>query len=285
MLALIALAHAGIWPVCAVTESVVSVNGGWTLVEARESDGKDAQHRGDWSSAVSLSERFGGRREEDYCASGDGLMGLTRRWTAELMAVAALPGTDSDACQAINWAEGTADAEARAEVDPESLAAMARGSALTMAEADNVADISVDAGGGARFTGQWTWRVPGTRAADMIGTVVVSAQAAYAGATLDIPGWAVVETWNGEIDAWVRQDAEWVHVTGSAPMEIPFGAIVTPRGSVCATGSVTTGSQSVLGAGGAGGAGIRFSMEPVATDEAPTGDVPGAPAFGPCGCE
>ncbi len=285
MLALIALAHAGTWPICAVTESSVSVNGGWTLVEERESDGKDAQHRGAWSSEASLSQTFGGRREENYCENDDGLMGLTRRWTAEMVAVTALPGTEANACEATIWAEGKADADARAEVDTERLAAMARGSALTMAEADNVADISVDAGGGARFAGQWTWRVPGTRAADMVGTVVVSAQAAYAGATLDIPGWAMVDTWDGEIDAWVRQDDEWVHVTGSAPMEIPFGAIVTPRGSVCATGSVTTGSQSVLGGGGAGGAGISFSMEPVATDEAPSGDAPGAPAFGPCGCE
>ncbi len=285
MLLIVTLAQAGTWPICAQTETAATVNGGWSLVEQRSSDGDDDSHRGTWYSEAEVSMSFGGRRDENYCASDDGLMGLTRRWTSDMVAVVGLPGAAEGACEAAIWASGRASGSARAEVDVSRMTAYARGSAVTTADADNVADISVDAGGGARFTGQWAWRVGQARNAEVVGSVVVGQAAAYAGASLEVPGWARVDTWDGEVDAWVRRGDTWVHVEGSAPMTLSFGAVVAARGTVCATGSATSGSQAAAGEGGAGGAAISFSMDPVATASVTDAVPVDGPEFGACGCE
>lgn len=285
MFLVVTLAHAGTWPICAQTETAATVNGGWTLVEERATDSDDDADRGTWYSEASVSRAFGGRRDENYCAADDGLEGLTRRWTTGMVSVLGLPGSAEGACEASIWASGRASGDARAEVDSSRVAASARGSAVTSADAANVADISVDAGGGARFTGEWAWRVGQSRTAEVVGTVDVGEAAAYAGASLDIPGWAQVDTWDGEVDAWVRQGDTWVHVQGVAPMSIPFGAVVPSRGVVCATGSATSGSQAGAGEGAAGGASIRFTLDPVASDLPADRAPSGGPTFEPCACE
>lgn len=281
MLIYVALASAGVWSVCSTTEATSSANGGWTIVELRDSDGGVDTDRGTYGASSSVVRRFEARRDEDLCQASDGVGGATRRWTPGLIAVDALPTGGS--CKASIWAEGYVDAGSRARVAANELAGSVIGHAVTRAEAANTGDISVDGGGGASFTAQWAWSVPG-RTAEVDGTVVVDAQSAYNGASLEIPGWAWVQAYDGEVDAWVRRGAEWVHVTGAAPLNIEFGAVTPARGEVCAQATATAGSASRAGDSAAGGSGIHFTIDTVRTSDA-VHTAPGAgPTFAPCGC-
>lgn len=287
MLILISLASAGTWPVCSVTSTTATTNGGWSLVDVRESDGGEDAHRGTWFSEASFSQTYGGTKEDNACESEDGMGGALMRWTSELLSVSALPGQGkpSAACEVRVAARGQADASGRAEVSQLSMGALARGDALSEASAENTGAISVDSGGGGRFSSEWAWRVGGSPTAEMQGMITVGTQAAYSGATLDIPGWAQIDAWDGEVEGWVRQGAEWVHVQGTAPMDISFGAIVPSRGEVCSTGLATAGSQSVDGGGGIGASSIRFTMEPVRSSRAVDDRPEGGPEFAPCSCD
>lgn len=287
MLILISLASAGTWPICATTSTTATTNGGWSLVEVRESDGAENSDQGAWSSQASLSRTYGGIKQDNACESEDGMGGALMRWTSELLSVDALPGqgkAPQASCNVTVTARGQSDASGRAQVSQTAMKGMARGDAVSEAEAENTGAISVDSGGGGRFAGEWAWGVPGASAAKMQGMIHVGMQAAYAGATLDIPGWAQLDAWDGEVEGWVREGSSWIHIEGKAPMDIPFGAIVGGRGQVCATGSATSGSRSVNGGGAIGAAAIDFSMEPLKSmdeiDERPVG----GPEFMPCSC-
>ena len=284
MLILVSIAAAGTWPICATTGTTATTNGGWSLLEVHDSEGAEMIDEGAWSSRSRLSQTYGGIKEDNACDSKDGMGGATMRWTTDLLSVDALPGQGQASCDVTVKARGRSDASGQAEVSQTKMTAMARGDAVSDAEAQNSGAISVDSGGGGRFLGEWAWRVPGATAANVQGTITVGVQASYAGATLDIPGWAQIDAWDGEVEGWVRQGSEWVHVAGSAPMDISFGAVAAGRGQVCASGSATTGSHSAEGAGGIGAAAITFSMEPTksagAIDERPEG----GPEFAPCSC-
>jgi hypothetical protein len=280
MLIVISLAAAGTWNICSATEATASVNAGWTIYDVRDVDGDRAADHGTFSASTSLVRRWQPRHEEDLCDHTDGMGGLTLRTTTAMVAVDALPGEGS--CPATVWGDAYGDIGSQATVTANRIGARVEGHAVTSADAGNTGTIGVDGGGGARFTSEWAWSLPG--AADVSGTVDVEASAAYNGATLDIPGWAQVDAYDGAVDAWVRRGAEWVHVTGTAPMTIPFGALVPGRGQVCATGSATSGAHAEPGGQNTGGAGIRFTFDPVRgagpVDARPTD----GPEFDHCGC-
>ncbi len=281
MLLFTAFAQAGVWNVCAATESNASVNAGWTIIEARDSAGERDADKGSLEAVSTVVKRFEPRREEDFCKATDGVGGATQRWTTELIAVDIVPGQKS--CPTAIWADAYGDTGGHATITAERLSASAVGHAVTTAQGGNTGTISVDGGGGASFLSEWSWQVPGPSAA-VAGVVKVDAASAYNGAILNVPGWAQVNSYGGVVDAWVRRGAEWVHVQGTSPMEIPFGATVSSRGGVCASGRVTAGSQARTGESSAGGSGIHFSMEPVhATDPVDRRPVKG-PTFDPCGC-
>jgi hypothetical protein len=224
---------------------------------------------------------FGGKSES---ACGEVTESLAS-WTSGMLAVASIPGLAAPTCSVKVWAEGHGDASGRTVLEQDRIAGFARGDSVSDADAENSGEIAIDGGGGARFRGEWAWNVPRSTAAEVSGVVEVDEQAAYAGATLDIPGWAMVDVWEGDVDAWVRRGSEWVHVTGEAPMTIEFGAVVHPRGSVCAQGSATAGSHVVAGEGAIGTAGIHFSFDPAKSTEAFDRAPSGGPQFEPCGCE
>lgn len=287
MLILISLASAGTWPICAATSTTATTNGGWSLIEIRESDGAESTDQGAWFSEASLSRTYGGMKQDNACESQDGMGGALMRWTSELLSVDALPGqgkTSQKSCDVTVSARGQSDASGRAELSQSVMKGMARGDAVSEAEAENSGAISVDSGGGGRFAGEWAWGVPGAPAAKVQGMIRVGVQAAYAGATLDIPGWAQIDAWDGEVEGWVREGSKWIHIEGKAPIDIVFGAVVPGRGQVCAIGSATAGSRSVNGGGAIGAAGIEFSMIPVKSIDEIDARPAGGPDFGPCSC-
>ncbi len=282
MLILISLAAASAWNVCAATEAVSSANAGWTIVEARDTDGVDSAKRGTFSATSSTVRRFQPRREEDMCDAKDGVGGATRRWSPQMIAVDSIPGEGT--CVATIWADGYVDTGSTAQVAPTQLAASATGHAVTRAEAGNTGTIGVDGGGGASFSAKWEWAVPGG-GAEVAGTVTVDTLAAYNGATLDIPGWASVQAYDGAVDGWVRRGSRWEHVSGVAPLKIEFGATTPHRGEVCASGTASSGSSAQPGQASVGGAGIRFAMDAVRSSKALDASPMGGPAFEPCSCE
>ncbi len=282
MLVLTATALAGVWNVCSATEATASANAGWTIVEVRDSDGGQDVQRGTYTANSSLVRRFEARRDEDLCNATDGVGGATRRWTSELIAVDALPVGGS--CKTSIWAEGYVDAGGRAKVTPYEISGSVVGHSVTRAAAGNTGVMSVDGGGGAAFVAEWDWQVPG-RTAEVAGTVVVDAQSAYNGSSLQIPGWATVEAFDGKVDAWLRRGGAWVHVTGEAPMNLEFGAISVPRGRVCAQATTSSGAQSQVGESGIGGSGIHFTMDTVRSTAAIDATPMSGPTFDECGCE
>lgn len=282
MLIYVALASAGVWSVCSATESTSSANGGWTIVEARDSDGGVDVDRGTYSASSSVVRRFSARREEDLCKASDGVGGATRRWTAGMISIDSLPVGGS--CNASIWADGYVDAGSRATVSPAELAGSVVAHSVTKAEAANTGDISVDGGGGSSFSATWAWSVAG-RNAEVDGTVVVDSQSAYNGASLEIPGWAWVQAYDGEVDAWVRRGSTWEHVTGTAPLSIEFGAITAARGEVCAQATATAASSARVGETAAGGSGIHFTMDTVRSSDTVDVRPAGGPTFAPCGCD
>lgn len=287
MLFLISLASAGTWPICGATSTTATTNGGWTVVEIRESDGSESSDQGVWSSETSLSRSYGGMKQDNACDSEDGMGGALMRWTSELLSVDALPGQGqavNASCDVTVSARGQSDASARAILSQMEMKGMARGDAVSDADAENSGTISVDSGGGGQFAGEWAWGVPGAHAAKVRGVIRVGVQAAYAGATLDIPGWAQIDAWDGDVEGWVREGSTWIHVKGKAPMEIAFGAVVAGRGQVCATGLATAGSRSENGGGAIGAAAIEFSMEPIKSIDEIDARPTGGPEFSPCSC-
>lgn len=280
MLITLSLAAAGTWNVCSTTEATASVNAGWTIYDERDVDGDRATDAGTYSSSTSLVRRWQPRRDEDFCSHADGMGGLTLRSSTAMVAVDALPGEGS--CPATIWADAYGDIGSAAVVTPNRISGKVEGHAVTTADAGNTGVIGVDGGGGARFTSTWAWSMSGV--ADVGGVIEVAASAAYNGASLDLPGWAQVDAYDGEVDAWVRRGGEWVHVTGSAPMRIPFGATVAGRGQVCASGSATSGAHAEPGGQSTGGAGISFTFDPVRTVGPVDPRPSGGPGFDPCGC-
>lgn len=280
MLLFIALASAGTWNICSSAEATSSVNAGWTIFDVRDADGARSIDNGSTYASTSLVRRWQPRRDQDLCDASDGMGGLTHRVDSVLVAVDSLPG--EGACMASIWGDAYGDVGSEAVVKPNQIAANVQGHAVTTADAGNTGTIGVDGGGGARFAAEWAWAQSGP--ADVAGVVDVAASAAYNGASLDIPGWAKVDAYDGVVDAWVRRGSEWIHVTGSAPMQIEFGATVAGRGQVCAVGSATSGAHAEPGGQNAGGSGIGFSLTPVRS----TGPVDvrpvGGPEFDPCGC-
>ena len=201
------------------------------------------------------------------CDAKDGVGGATRRWSPQMIAVDSIPGEGT--CVATIWADGYVDTGSTAQVAPTQLATSATGHAVTRAEAGNTGTIGVDGGGGA----------------EVAGTVTVDTLAAYNGATLDIPGWASVQAYDGAVDGWVRRGSRWEHVSGVAPLKIEFGATTPHRGEVCASGTASSGSSAQPGQASVGGAGIRFAMDAVRSSKALDASPMGGPAFEPCSCE
>jgi hypothetical protein len=280
MLIIVALANAGTWNVCASTEASASGNAGWTIVESRETDGGDDFQAGTYRAAAAFTQTFQPRREGDLC-SADGVGGATQRWSTELIAVEMVPGKSS--CNARIWADGYADASASAWVAPARMAAGATTRALTRAEAGNTATIGVDSGGGARFASEWVWQVPGP-AADVRGTVTIDASAAYNGGSVDVPGWATLDVWDGEITGWLRQGSAWVEVHESGPMALTFGATTSGRGTTCVQGLVSAASRAAPGEGAAGGSGLKVEIETVRSSAPIDARPADGPEFDPCGC-
>lgn len=281
MLLFASLAQAGVWNVCAATEATASVNAGWTIVEVRDADDASDTDKGVFNASSSVVRRFQPSREEDFCKATDGLGGATRRWTTEMISIDMVPGQNS--CPTTIWGDAYGDTGSRASVEPYKIAGMATGHAVTTADAGNTGTISVDGGGGAGFVAEWIWQVPGSVAA-VEGVIEIDDSSAYNGATLDIPGWAQVDAYDGMVDAWVRRGSEWVHLTGPAPMDIEFGANVGSRGSVCAAGKATSGSQAQPGEASAGGSGIHFTLDSVRVATPADAMPTDGPEFEPCGC-
>jgi hypothetical protein len=280
MLIIVALAQAGTWNVCASTEARATGNAGWSVVDWRDTDGGDDVQRGTWRASAAWGQVFQPSRDGDLCAA-DGVGGATQRWTTGLIAVDGLPGPAS--CHARVWADASTDARASAWVAPARMAAGATATSVTRADAGNTASISVDGGGGARFSSEWAWQVPGA-AADVRGTISVDASAAYNGASVQVPGWAQVEVWEGVATGWVRRGDQWVEVSGTAPIDISFGAVTASRGTTCAQGVATGASRAEAGEGTAGGSGVRVEIDAVRSASAPDARPDGGPAFDPCGC-
>ncbi|MSQ03560.1 MAG: hypothetical protein EXR71_17005 [Myxococcales bacterium] len=282
MLSFISMAAASAWNVCAATEAVSSANAGWTIVEERDTDGAGSARHGTFSATSATVRSFQPRREEDMCDAKDGVGGATRRWSPQLIAVDSLPGEGT--CVATIWADGYVDSGSTAQIEPTRLAASATGHAVTRSEAGNTGTIGVDGGGGASFSAQWEWGVPGA-GAEIVGTVAVDAVAAYNGATLEIPGWASVQAYDGTVAGWVRRGAKWVQVAGVAPLDIAFGATTVSRGEVCASGNASSGSSAQPGQASVGGAGIRFVMDAVPSARSLDASPLGGPVFEPCSCQ
>lgn len=281
MLIAVSLAMAGTWNVCSTTEARATGNAGWTIVDERDSDGGEDVRSGARRSEAAYTRSFQPRREGNMC-EGDGLGGSTQRWSTQLIAVDGLPGAGS--CEATVWADAYADSRATAWIAATRMAAGAKATAITRADAGNTGTIGVDGGGGARFTSEWVWQVPGS-AAEVRGTITVDGSAAYNGASLEIPGWASLEVWEGEVTGWLRQGSEWVEVDSSGPVELTFGAITASRGTTCMQGTASAASRAEPGEGAAGGSGFEVEMETVRSGSTPharpTAD---GPEFDPCAC-
>jgi len=280
MLLLVTLATAGTWNICSTTEATASINAGWTVFDDRNVDGDRALDRGTYSAATSIVRRWQPRHDADLCDHSDGMGGMTHRLDSALVEIDALPGEGT--CPVAVWANGYSDAGSSALVSPDALSARVTGHAVTSADAGNTATIGVDGGGGASFEAQWLYTGAGTTRFN--GVIDVDASASYNGASLDIPGWAQVDAYDGRVDAWVRRDDQWVHVVGEAPLKIEFGARVSARTGVCAMGSTTSGAHAQPGGQGTGGAGIGFTITPVRAQGAPDVRPRGGPEFEECGC-
>lgn len=281
MLIILSLASAGTWNVCSATESRASGNAGWTIVEERDSDGGEDVHQGTYRSSSAYTQSFQPRRDGDLCTA-DGMGGSTQRWSTQLIAVDELP--KNGICHASVWADAYADSRANTWVAQTRIAAAASTSAITRADAGNTGTIGVDGGGGARFTSEWVWQVGGP-AAQVRGTIQVDASSAYNGASLQVPGWASVEVWDGRVTGWVRRGSEWVEVDHSTPFDLTFGAVTASRGTACMQGVASAASRAEPGEGNAGGAGFTVEMETVRSTAAPDRHpVAKGPEFDPCGC-
>ena len=280
MLIIAAMAQAGTWNVCSTTESSASGNAGWTIVEKRDSDGGKDLQKGKHHSAASFSKSFKPRLEGDLC-NGDGVGGATQRWSTELIAVEMVPGQKS--CQASIWADALAETTATADVSPTAMSASARAQTLTRADAGNTGKIGVDGGGGARFTSEWNWDVPGP-AAEVRGSIKVDANAGYSGGSVKVPGWASLEVWDGVVTGSVRRGAAWVAVKGAAPLDVSFGAVTAARGTTCVQGIATAGSRAEPGEGTTGNSTVQVEILTV-TSSAPVVARPkDGPTFENCSC-
>lgn len=281
MLIILSLASAGTWNVCSTTESRASGNAGWTIVQERDADGGEDVHHGTYRSASSYTQSFQPRLDADLCGA-DGMGGSTQRWSTQLIAVDELP--TGGVCNASVWADAYTDSRAGAWVTPTRMSAGANASAITRADAGNTASIGVDGGGGARFTSEWVWQVGGP-AAEVRGTISIDPSAAYNGASLQVPGWASVEVWDGRVTGWVRRGSEWAPVDDPAPIDITFGAVSASRGTACMQGVATAGSRAEMGEGTAGGTGFTVEMQ-TTRSAAPLDPQPAhkGPEFDPCSC-
>lgn len=276
-LVLVSQALAGTYQLCAATESSASTNGRWQVLTEGDQDGRTDLRRGTTNSAAGVSARYGERREVDLCSGADRMGGITLRGTTQMIEVR--PGT----CTAAVAAEGEGTAQGAGYASSREIRGGASGEAWARGLVENAASIGVDAGGGGTFDGEWSWRVSGPNAR-LAGFVEVTALEAYAGASLNVPGLAYVEAWDGMVDAWVRQGDRYVRYTGAAPVRLEIDTVVGGRvGRVCAGGSATAGVR-VADDEAAGASGIDFALTPSATRDAPDRVTGEAPEFLECGC-
>lgn len=274
---LVSQALAGTYQLCAATESSASTNGRWQVLTDADQDGRTDLRRGTTNSAAGVSARYGERRDEDLCSDADRMGGITLRGTTKMIEVK--PGT----CTAEIVADGEATALGGAYASAREMRAGASGEAWARGYSENAASIGVDAGGGGTFDSEWTWRVggPNTR---LRGFVEVTALEAYAGASLNLPGLAYVEAWDGVVDAWVRRGDRYERYTGAAPVRLEIDTIVGGKsGRLCAGGSATSGVR-VADDEATGASAIDFAVAPYGTSEPAHGVTGEVPEFLACGC-
>jgi hypothetical protein len=271
-------------PLCTQTSATASANGAWKILDERDEDAAGDRREGGSAAAAFVSRRFGERRSEDLCGA-EVLAGVERRGRVTDMIEVSLPG-EASACVADLVAEGSAESSGSAWAARNAMRAGAEGQVKMSSAVENAAEMEMDGGAGGEFDGAWAWRSDGPTTS-LLGFVEVDVADAYAGAFLSAPGLALVQAWDGEVDAWVRQGDHYAHYVGPAPVRLEIGVVVAGKsGTMCASGSASAGARVSGGRGDEAGSRLSFELEAAASGEAPDLVAPGAeiPEFEPCGC-